>query len=258
MLGELKEDLLEDVQDNLSVLVAGYPISELGELFQDLEQQFQALGICRLLSDLDLEGFYRALWGAANSRKYYLNKCKEQNCSSEIYSALSRTESIFDAIVCRDFDLVNDILALSPDSWITSGEYEDDYYYYLFLHKLFNGNNEKAKLDKLLGRYLFILGDDGEPRFRLCKFLLSNNEQFLLAFDDFLDQKQELIEKIPFGNSWVVPKNKVFIEGLAWIIIANKYGVEGLSKEYIFCPSVIVDNPPKLIADDLFSEISVP
>ncbi len=253
-LNETQEDLEDAIKESLSTIAGGYPIDELGEEFQNISLLFQALAISRLLNELDVGGAYRALRNSVFSRRYFLRKTIEKKSKDVIYTASSRSEALFDAIVCSDYHLAEEIKKLSPNAWAPKGEYEDDFHYFVFVHELVTPNS--SLLIDYLKNYEDVV-DEADCRFRLCKAILNIKtlDNFWVAFDGLLELRKAEIEVVTFGELWVEPRRKIFIEGLAWLKMAKERKFLKGDNEFSLCPSTLLATKPKQKADDLFYDL---
>lgn len=156
-LSEVREDIIEAIMDNLCVIAGGSEMKKLGNIFEEVIVNFQALAICNLLVNFDSKKFYKNLIDSAFALHYFLKRSKlEQNNSQ--YLAISRNQSFFDAIAGNQLDLAVKIVSLSPKTWIPDGEYEDDFCYYFFFHNFILGfnNADKSKLRMMIVTVLYL------------------------------------------------------------------------------------------------------
>lgn len=114
---------LDKLKEHLAVVAAGHPMSEIGPECEALSLGFQARGICLLLVEFDAPAFHKNLQRSVHARRYFLRKSREQGSTDDVYLALSRSETIFDAIACGMWPLALKIEQLSPDQRLLTGEY---------------------------------------------------------------------------------------------------------------------------------------
>lgn len=91
---ESQQSLLEAIQENLAVVAARHPIQKLGETFERLCTQLQALGCSKLLTAMDRDGLRKGLIHDAFARRYFLRKSQQQRNTGDLYLAISRVGSL--------------------------------------------------------------------------------------------------------------------------------------------------------------------
>lgn len=256
---ELREDVLDGIQENMSVVAAGVGGDEFGDLSETLTVQFQALGICDLLIDSDCDGFARNLCQSAYARRFFLRKSLERVDSPNLYWAISRTESVFDAITAGADSLARDIVGLSPVDWMPDGEYEDDFCYFKLVHELVRVNwaPDPGTSRALLDRFEQALAQPADIRYRLCSAAIRGNAtEFWPAFDDYVQERQILMQVPPMSDeAWLEPPRQVWVEGLAWLRIAERLGMKSPQEEYPLIPASARLSPLKALPNDLFHQM---
>lgn len=260
-LAEVREDLIDEIQEQLSVVAGSYPITEVGEAFEQISASLQALGICHLLLSMDSIGFTRNLLLSGYSRRHYLRRCQNDGISLDAHLAISRNESIFDVIAVGGMGIAEEIIELSSTTWVEDGEYEDDFCYFFFLHSFLKNmeipNDEL--LDSILIRFEEIL--DGEPsaRLQICRSFQSfDQDSFFSGFEELLEERESQIEnqtKIVGDDLTFIPKSHVFVEGLALLQIGQKVGF-AIDREPKYCPSIAISESDNLFPHDIFTDLS--
>lgn len=240
----------------MSAVSAGVEGAEFGELTERLCLQFQALGICSLLIDLDPEGFSRNLCQSAFARRFFLRKSLERVDSPNLYWAVSRTESVFDAIAAGADGVAREIVGLSPVDWMPDGEYEDDFSYFKLVHELVRANYtlDPAMSQALLDRFEKALAQRADIRLRLCSAAISRDSlEFWPAFEDYVRERQ-ILNEVPTmsDDAWLEPPRQVWIEGLAWLRIADQLGFKAPQDEYPLLPAPARLPALKVLPTDLF------
>jgi len=243
---------LDTIQDLLCIVAAGHPMSELGEDLQSLSHAFEARGIYHLLLDFDLQAFTMNLQRSAHARRYFLRKSAEQNSDDSLFTALSRTDALFDCIAGGDWSLAPEIYRLSPPTWHPRGEYQEDYCYHGLIHAhvagvLGSGDPELPKIwrDRLETVVSMIPQSDLDvARLELCTaFVLGEQSVFWLAFDKLVAITGEIATSVPMADGrvfefpWLAADRYVSIELLAWIALARNRGFRPPQREYDRCPS---------------------
>jgi hypothetical protein len=252
---ETREELIDEIQENISILAGGYPIKELGETYENLCFQFQGLGICNLLTSLEFEDYCRNLLISAYCRRFYLRKSQEKGNGDDLYLAISRTEAFFDAIAAGSFVLANEIVNMSPTDWIPDGEYEDDFCYYAFMHRYIElfADSDVDKLNQILDRFEKSLGKGSPARLSVCRALLDKDQGgFEKAFSDLLVERETQIKsQKTVLVSYEEPRKYIFTEGLALLEIAKHSGIT-VGDEYNYCPAIAVPPPTPIEPEDIF------
>jgi hypothetical protein len=255
----LREDVLENIKDNMSVVAGGVGGDEFGEVSETLTVQFQSLGICNLLIDLDTEGLSRNLCQSAFARRFFLRKSLERVEPPNLYWAISRTECVFDAIAAGADSVARDIVGLSPLDWMPDGEYEDDFCYFKFVHELVRANcaPDPALSRALLDRFERAVAQRADIRHRLCSAAISRDPaEFWPAFEDYVHERQILNQVPPMSDdSWLEPPRQVWIEGLAWLRIADHLGLKAPQDEYPLLPAPARLPALEALPTDLFLEM---
>jgi hypothetical protein len=255
-----RQELLELLKEHLAIIASGDAVHRLGASFEEAAQQFQAIGCCNLLLNMDPEGLYRNLVFSAYGRLYYLKRSRSESVENDLHLAISRNESFFDALAAGRLDLAREIVELSPRVWIPDGEYEDDFCYYAFFHQ-FIGRFEQSAREPLaagLDRFEEVLDGAPSPRLDVCRaFLTGSAEDFGPAFQMLLDERSDwFAEHAKFAavDMTFAPRKAVFVEGLALLWIADRVGFPTL-EEYPMCPKAARRPPDGFQADDIFAEI---
>ena len=186
-LAEAREAITQRLQIELCVAAAGHPVEEVGESYEAICDAFQGLGICELLLNMDINRFQLNLARSAQARQFFLRKSQEKGSTDTIFVALSRTQSLFDAIACGEPQLARGILHFAPDTWMPDGEYEDEYDYQRFVHAISAARSTQAGANAidLLDKFEKSANDDMSTRLALCKVFLGGDEQ---GFWDALSQ----------------------------------------------------------------------
>jgi hypothetical protein len=236
----------------LAFVALGYPIRELGEELERLSAYFQALGISYLLENSDQERFRENLVRSGHARRYFLRKSREENNDADSRLALGRTEALLDALAAGYLGLAREIADLSIDTWYPDWEYEDDFCYYLFLHRVVRAGGTTGLVDlrDILARFEEALEDGESPRLDACKALLDTDTDALRAALTVLTEQRNKEMKDARGRymeldpaaclCWA--RSFVSIEGLALLRVAEITGMAPLEpgEELELCPSLAV------------------
>lgn len=259
-LQEIRQNVIEQIKENLAIMASGAPISSIGLSFEETSSSFQTLASCNLLLSMNSDAFSRNLFFSGCTRRYYLDRSRTEENEDSDHLAISRTEALFDAIVARHDALASDIVRLSPANWIPDGEYEEDYCYTAFLHyHSFKGANvDRLVLGRLLDRFEEILEGEPSPRLDVCRAFFNDDakgfaesfERLLLAHDVWIRENESVLGYDPL----YLMRSRLFIEGLALLVLAERAGFH-TEREYRFCPGIArlpadTDWPP-----DIYTEI---
>jgi immunity protein 49 of polymorphic toxin system len=247
---EVHKELVPEIKDMLTCLAVGYPIRELGDELERLSEYFQALGIAYLLESADQERFGENLVRSGHARRYFLRKSREENNDQDRRLALGRTEAFLDALAAGHLGLAREIADLSIDTWHPDWEYEDDFCYYLFLHRMVRANAAvgRADLSVLLTGFEKALEDGDSPRLDVCKALVDRDTNALrAALTLLMENRNQEMEKARERNIERDPaecvcwaRSFISIEGLALLRVAELTGMVPLEpgEELQLCPGM--------------------
>ena len=187
-----------------------------------------------------------------------------------MFTALSRTEALFDCLVGGDWPLALEIHDLSPLSWMPDGEYEESYCYHRLIHAYVAevlGRGAPGRARDWQRRLEVIVADIPEAgfdiaRLQLCtRFLAGEEEQFWSAFDAFVETSGDAAAAVPLADvrlsefPWLATERHVSIELLAWMTLARSRQFRPPQREYTRCPSVAWLNGRVEAASDLFLQL---
>jgi hypothetical protein len=245
--GEVATGLVDEVKDGLLIVASGYQIADISATLETLSRCFQSLAICRLLESADLVKYRDNLARSAFARRFFLRKCAEGNNLDDRRLALGRTEAFFDALAAGHGLLAREIASLSLDTWHEGWEYEDDFWYFLFLHRLVlepSWLGEPPSLE-LLRRFEIALQGDEPPRLIVVRSLVARDQAALEAGLRALMQEREeeaqvrkdrrLEPDLEAFLHW--PRSFVSVEGLALIAIARALQLE-VADDVPLCPPI--------------------
>jgi len=261
-LSEVRDYVVDELKDGLSLLPAGYPMSDIGRTFRDVSRLFQALAICQLLVEGDADEYRENLVRSGHARRYYLRRSRDEGNDENRFLGLSRSEAILDALVAGDIQLARDIADLSTERWNSTWEYEDDYCFYLFIHTLVKSAGEgfpAPQLAAILDQFEIALEGGVSPHLDVCRALVSQDEdEFADAMQSLIVWKEEQLDAKrpsitpPYFLFW--PASFVYIEGLALLRCAEITGVH-VEAEFTLCPSESRLNVRTNTYPDLFAEL---
>lgn len=242
MLEELPQRIVPHVRMLVDVATQQKSAKSLGKICNEMAAHYRALGICLLLTETEVDGFFHWLIQSALTRKYYLGRCAAESVLDDFQRRASVTGPFFDAVAADQWALARHIAALSPGTWWREREYEDDFAYAFFLHTLIQRDPaDAATLQGTLDQYERVLVGGGDTRLELCKALLAKDQDsFLNTFPVLLDDYERKMKKLSSTRDYdytYEPNRHVMIEGLALLKIAESLGFE-TEAEYPLCPSV--------------------
>lgn len=241
-LSKIHQHIIIEIRDHLGVVASGAPVRTIGSTFEKLSECFQALGICHLLEFADTEQYRENLIRSGQARAYQLRK--HQGDVGDRHLAVSRSEALFDVAAADDPQLAREIIEHSLTDWEPTGEYEDDFCFHHFLHRIIYSQDDAgiAELESILNRFEVALEGGASMRLEVSRALASRDE---IAFDEnlrtLLEEQQILNEtrraRLEAYEFIFWPRSFVSIEGLALLRIAEWLGME-VSDEYPLCPGI--------------------
>src|SRR5262245_51484011 len=96
---------------------------------------YQAIGICELLLDAEVDAFFHHLIRSAQTRRWILEKSHAGPGYPEKIVRASNVRGLHGSIAAYQWNLAREIAALSPTAWLAAVEYEDDFCYAHVLHR---------------------------------------------------------------------------------------------------------------------------
>ena len=247
---QIHDTLLAEVKDAVLILAGGYPIAALGETLENFSNYFQGLAISYLLRDADLNQFTAYLTRSGFARRYFLRRSAQDGNTGDARLALGRTEAFFDALAAGQMALAREIAGLSGDTWRSDWEYEDDFCYYLFLHRIVSGLDpaEEPRLREILDRFETALEGGESSRLDVCRAILGRDgEAFRKGLFALMEQQQEELLPLREQMQQVEPagcvcwaRSFVSIEGFALMRLAELSGLprQEPDEEPPLCPAL--------------------
>lgn len=241
------QDNVESLAYDIAFWMAGfkdehYPLDELGDLSLQLSSKFRAIAIMLLLAKVDVDRFNHNLIRSARARLSYLERLHEHKVIEDHHQVSGRIDPVLDAIVAREFKLVEKIFQLLPSTWQPPREYEDDFCYAQLIAELVKPSPVKQRVEALLEQYEQYLAGDACPRLDLCRALYEGDQlAFDGSFESLLAQRELAIEADKARGQLEEPEvlalRAIYIEGLAMLRLAEARGLT-IQHEYLFCPSI--------------------
>lgn len=183
-------------------------------------RMYRVIGTGAILSSGDAAGFAAALSKGANAYLAFLRGAAAGD------KVTGKSEPFFDALAAGDQRAAVEIARASRDTPNPGKEYEESFYYHLFLMQL-SLDADPARLQALLDRYLAV-GPDA--RYALCEALLQADQAaFDEAFDGALSGKraelEAMVDKQVLGPDEAATVAHISTEVLAWVVLAQRRGL---------------------------------
>lgn len=212
---------------------------DIGPLCEELSVFYRTAAIGALLLELDSDRFYHMLMRSGFTRVFFLQKTTPIHESQLRYRKITRSNGFFDSVAAGRFDVANNIGTLSPSHRIERYEYEDDYYYVLFLHELIRGIEAESLL-AILAAFKTAVTEDTSSKYEVCSALLNRDKEgFDAGFSRLLEERTEEIEfqkrSSNRNEAEFASAQHVYVEGLAVLRIALSRNIP-VQEEYIYCP----------------------
>jgi hypothetical protein len=215
------------------------------EEMEDLSTYYRALGICRVASEGDVDGFFHFLVQSALTRRFYLKAAHAAGGGEPRYRRASLLGPTFDAMAARQWRLAGELFALASSDWTPGEEYEDDFCYAAFVRGL--ALDPTQDLAPLLERWRKILQGASDPRLDVALSFASrvpdemtNALRALLEIEaakamDLADPDDGsvLADELPF-----FPNHWVSVEALALLALAERQHLE-LPGPFRACPPLV-------------------
>jgi hypothetical protein len=241
-LGSAAEELKSFIEFDLELLRSSPPLKKLGPVCDELSLHYQALGGASILLGGDTDAFHHALARSASIRVHYLSRCAVTPDFRSPHRAAGNAAAFFDAVACRHEDLTRQIVSLSPSEWWEGEEYEDDFCFAYFFHRVATGTQPShSDLAEIIEQFSKVLGGEENGKLKICQALAANDQGgFDEALDMLLDDYEAFLEeeKQRFSpNDRIVYriKSRIYTEGLAILNIAEQLGLR-TQADYRYCP----------------------
>jgi hypothetical protein len=203
---------------------------------------YQAVGICELLLDAEVDAFFHHLIRGAQCRRWLLERSQSLEAPPLKLLKASNTRGLHAALAARQWGLARDIARLSRTSCAEDTEYEDDFHAAHFLHRYLL-EAPREELQAILDRFEAVLEGASSPRFELCRHLLARSQRGCdEAFAELLEERAAKLRKMKRESAYAsdalfLPLSSIFVEGLAWLSLMEQAGLR-TEAEYPSCPSL--------------------
>jgi hypothetical protein len=264
---QIHTTLLSEVKEVVPLLAAGYSIEKLGEELENLSSYFEGLAITHLMRFADVEQFKLYLTRSGYARRYFLNRSARDGNTSDRRLALARTEAFLDVTAAGQMTLAREIASLSGNVWNQDWEYEDDFCYFQFLHRIAGGLNlvDESSLEAILSRFEKALEGGKSFRLDLCRaILVRDTEAFKTSLFSLMELRKQESLNLRERMQEVEPAACVFwarsfvsIEGLALMRLAEVVGLPALNfdPEPPLCPALATIPAVDTVYEDFFEGI---
>lgn len=202
---------------------------------------YQAMGICELLLDAEVDAFFHHLIRSAQTRKWILEKSRTPGYPALVVRA-GNVRGLHAAIAASQWGLAREIAALSPQDVLGEVEYEDDFCYAHFLHRYVLAAPH-AELSAIVARFDGALEGGASTRRDLCRALLARDAKACEeAFAALIEEQTETVarkkaESLEATEGLFYPMSSIYVEGLAWLALLDAAGVS-MPGEHAYCPSL--------------------
>jgi hypothetical protein len=247
---QIHATLLPEVREAVLILAAGYSIVQLAGALENLSNYFQGLAITHLLRGADVDQFRQYLTRSGYARRYFLSRSYRDGNTDNPRLALGRTEAFLDAVAAGQIALARQIASLSGDTWRPDWEYEDDFCYFLFLHRIAGGlvPTEAPQLADILARFESALEGGQSPRLTVCRAILARDaDAFRTGLLALMEHRREELYHLRERLQQVEPqgcvcwaRSFVSIEGFALMRLAEGAGLPPLEPDadLPLCPAL--------------------
>ncbi len=212
------------------------------EIILDISRYHRSLACAVFLARYDINQFSDLLFKSAKIYQFMLdNKHVEMD---RYYLSKSKGLPLFDAIAVDELGLARDISHKMTPVWSENMECEDDFIYFDIISELIEEEPDITILNNKIEKYEEILDGFESIRYDLLKAIVkSDAEEFKVAFDDLLEEREDEIDAMS-ENNYICLKTEanIFIEGIALLRIAKRFGIN-VDENYYHIPQVLLEKP---------------
>jgi hypothetical protein len=264
-IADVHAALVPEIHERMWIVREKLPMAEVSRTFEELSVLFEGLGLCHLLESVDLAELAENLCRSGHARRYFLRRSQQEGNLRDRRLALSRTPAFFDAIVAGDVPLARDVASLSITTWEPAWEYEDDFCFFFYLHRVAlgfppGGPDQIAILD----RFERALEGASSARLDACRAIAARDAPALAKalserLDEIageLDEERESSAVQEEADVAFWPRSFVSIEGLALLQMATVLGLP-VPGDLPLCPRVARLPVRAAAYPDFFAEIEL-
>jgi len=203
---------------------------------------WRILGECRLLADANVDAFVDYLGRAAQARLAFLRKVGDGLKAEPQFVCASKNMPFTSALAVGDMATAREIAQLSATSHYPTVEYEDDFLFFHFLHRLTVAPEDTPGQQVTLARWKDVLEGGESGALAACRALSTRSaEDFTPAFASFIAKRQtglaEYRENPAFNEQLFAAEGHVYVEALALLRFAELRGLP-TEREYPLVPAM--------------------
>lgn len=221
-----------------------------------MQKAFHQLSVCTLFLEADEDVYYKSMNQNISAMMAFLEQSKEADL------CLSKLDIVFDIIASGYWQTLGKFQSIAPQKHNTDCEYEEDFLYRKLLVDValedVNIDDFSAEIDRFKDLAVGLEDTRADVLFSLAQ---KNVEAFLLSLSDFIDERQESIEKrISKGaleeEEWCATRYFTH-EGLAFIRIAEHKGMCLGDENFLHIPQELIDADIPVYDADAWLKIPV-
>jgi hypothetical protein len=202
----------------------------------------RVLAICSLLLDADQEAFARQLYKSGRARLVFLEKVDAGLAADPKTICTSKDIGFTAALAAAHLEGATQIANLSPQTHFSGVEYEDDFLFFHFMHRMLCDPDDRDELQALLDRWEIVLAGDDSGYWDACNGLLADDDaDFAEGLESLITFRQTQLrnyrDEVTCDEELFAAEGKVFIEGLAVLRLAEIKGFE-MQDEYELMPQL--------------------
>lgn len=226
-LGFARENYTGHLERALEALAAG---REDPEAYFMVAFSWRVLGLCHLLERADRDAFRDCLARAGQARLAFLKRVREGLDAAPRFLAVSKDLPFTAALAAGDLETARGIAALSLQEHFDGLEYEDDFLFFHFLHRLVLEEDVTESHRAILARWHEVLEEHPSGPFRACRALLDQSaEEFSSGFQAYLDWQEGVLDeyqtRVSFDEELFATEGQISVEGLALLRLAEMRGI---------------------------------
>jgi hypothetical protein len=236
----VRGNLEYELSELLPRVLYSAPGEALGEAYLEICLFYRRLGICVLLTRLNVGGFANELAKAGKAYEHFVSHSSDADAE---YVCTSRATPYFDMLAAGDIATARRIEAIAPRTWEREHEFEDEFLYMRFLMDLVSSNSSPIDRDPMIER-MQKLPDLSPGKLAICEALHAAEDQ---AFEEAMElMLEERAEDVAEARSLPIPSEAyfleteafIFVEGIAIVRLARLIGIR-THHEYPGIPSQV-------------------